>query len=428
MQFRKAFLTKWLLSGITLLMSAQAGGAQNVTLDGTLGRAATLIGPRYTIRQNDGQTVGSNLFHSFGRFSLIEGEQATFQSDSRIRNIFSRVTGGSPAMIDGLISTQSTNVNFYLINPSGILFGANAELDIGSATRGSFFATTWDGLTWANGNQFSATHPDRSPTLLTLVGDPSSFAALRSPAAIKLSEPQLEVFRGQNLVLLGGDIQLDGAIVTALGGRVELAAAAEAGTARLDNRLRLQVPAGLARADVALLNGAIVGVTSQGGGEITILARNLDILGGNGFKSGMVAGIGEFSGSVNARSGDITLDATGDITLTDSVIANGLRFGARGQSGDITMRGRSLTVGEGASIGAVTQGRGNAGNIFLQVSDRVTLTGANTSLLSNVAFGAVGQGGKISIQARSLHLINGGALTATTFGRGNAGNDRHSGE
>jgi large exoprotein involved in heme utilization and adhesion len=73
----------------------------------------------------------------------------------------------------GRIFTQSANVNLFFINPSGIIFGPNARIDVGSATRGSFIATTADALVWANGGQFSATNPSGASPLLTIVGDPS---------------------------------------------------------------------------------------------------------------------------------------------------------------------------------------------------------------------------------------------------------------
>ncbi|MEB3180207.1 MAG: hypothetical protein VKL59_14400 [Nostocaceae cyanobacterium] len=73
--------------------------AQSITLDGTLGNAGTLRGPNYTILQQDGQTVGNNLFHSFGKFNLDAGESANFLSNPGIVNIFSRVTGGTASNI-----------------------------------------------------------------------------------------------------------------------------------------------------------------------------------------------------------------------------------------------------------------------------------------------------------------------------------------
>ncbi|WP_421656520.1 filamentous hemagglutinin N-terminal domain-containing protein [Leptothermofonsia sp. ETS-13] len=178
------------LTVVGILSSAPLAIAQNITLDGTLGPAQTLTGPTYLIRQVDGTTVGSNLFHSFGRFNLSAGEVANFQSAANIRNILSRVTGGSPSSIDGLIFTQSPNVNLFLINPGGIIFGPNARLNIGGSTRGSFVATTVDALVWPNGAQFSATVPGRPDSLLTIVGDPSGFLA-----AQRLPQPINHLFR-----------------------------------------------------------------------------------------------------------------------------------------------------------------------------------------------------------------------------------------
>jgi filamentous hemagglutinin family protein len=148
------------MGGALVAFSSNCVLAQNITLDGTLGSAGTLTGPDYVIPQAVGQTVGSNLFHSFGRFGLDTGEAAIFQSTANIRNILSRVTGGSPSFIDGLIFTESPRVNLFLINPSGIVFGSQCPPDVGGATRGSFVATTVDALVWPNGGQFSATNPE----------------------------------------------------------------------------------------------------------------------------------------------------------------------------------------------------------------------------------------------------------------------------
>lgn len=95
--------------------------AQSIILDGTLGPAGTLTGPLYIIPQSFGQTVESNLFHSFFQFGLLPGEGVNFASAANIRNILVRVTGGSPSLIDGLIFTQSLNVNLFLINPISFL-------------------------------------------------------------------------------------------------------------------------------------------------------------------------------------------------------------------------------------------------------------------------------------------------------------------
>jgi len=46
-----------------------------VTLDGTLGRGGTLLGPDYLIGADLGRQHGGNLFHSFQGFNLNHSKQ-----------------------------------------------------------------------------------------------------------------------------------------------------------------------------------------------------------------------------------------------------------------------------------------------------------------------------------------------------------------
>jgi filamentous hemagglutinin family protein len=404
--------------------------AQNITLDGSFGPAGTLTGPNYVIPEAVGQTVGSNLFHSFGRFSLDTGEAAIFISAANIKNILSRVTGGSPSLIDGSIATTSRSVNLFLINPSGILFGPNASLYVGSVTRGSFVATTVDALVWPNGGQFSATNPGDSGSLLTLVGDPSGFLSLqRPPQAIVSSGSSLRVYERQSLLLLGGDVTLDGSFVFVdyfEGGRIELGGVAGAGTVGLSvngNDLRLNFPDSVARADVSVTNGARIDVLAEDGGTIAINARNLNISGG----SELDAGIKEGLGSIGSQAGDIKLNATGAITVSDSsTIYNLVRPGEVGNGGNIDITAGSLSVTNGAKVAARTFGQGDAGSVMITVSGAVRFDGEGSDGTSSGAFStveprAVGNGGNVNITAGSLSVTNGAGLSGSTRGQGNAG-------
>ncbi|AFY44913.1 filamentous hemagglutinin N-terminal domain-containing protein [Nostoc sp. PCC 7107] len=413
------------LSSAIITTSANNVLAQNITIDGTLSPAQTLNGPIYIIPQLVGQTVGSNLFHSFGSFSLDSREIANFQSGSDIRNIFSRVTGGSPSFINGLIFTQSASVNLFFVNPSGIIFGPNARLDVGGSTRGSFVATTADALVWSNGSQFSATNPGGTSSLLTIVGDPSGFLSVQRPQSIFAIGSTLNVYQGQSLLLLGGDIGLFNSrlLVNGIeGGRIELGAtAAESGTIELttkNNILSLDFPQDSLRADVLLTNGSSLDVSAGNGGSIAINAKNIDIL----EQSNLAAGIAPGLGDVNSQAGDVTLNATGVIRVSDqSMIINYTDLFATGNAGNINIITDNLHLTNNAVITNRTFGQGNAGNLIIKANQSISLD--NTSVIGNtVDVRAAGNGGDISITTSSLSLSNNSGVITFSSGRGNAGN------
>ena len=169
-----------LFSGV-LLASALPGVAQAqfttaIRPDGTLGTTVTQAGHVYHI---DGGTIkGSNLFHSFDRLSVGTGDIASFNGPSTIANILSRVTGGQASMIDGTLRSTVPGANLFLLNPSGVLFGPNASLDV----SGSFHVSTADYLRFADGAKFFANLAQDS--VLT-VAPPAAFGFLGyNPATI----------------------------------------------------------------------------------------------------------------------------------------------------------------------------------------------------------------------------------------------------
>jgi len=145
---------------IPILISSLSTNAE-VTLDGSLGRSGALSGPDYLIGAL-GRQMGGNLFHSFQDFNLQSYEKAIFSGPNSVSNIISRVTGGNPSNIDGLIRSTIPNADMYFLNPYGMMFGPNARLDV----QGSFHASTADYLRLGNGGRFDARYPNDS--LLTI--------------------------------------------------------------------------------------------------------------------------------------------------------------------------------------------------------------------------------------------------------------------
>ena len=127
-------LSNGLLLGVWLTSSlAQVSTA--ITPDGTLGTTVTQSGTIHTITGGTRPGNGPNLFHSFDRFSVGTGATASFTSQQTgIKHILSRVTGGQRSDIDGQLRTdgqlRAEGAHLYLLNPSGVLFGSNASLDV----------------------------------------------------------------------------------------------------------------------------------------------------------------------------------------------------------------------------------------------------------------------------------------------------------
>jgi filamentous hemagglutinin family protein len=117
--------------------------AQSITpaQDGT-GTITTPNGNQIDITGGTLSGDNSNLFHSFSQFGLSAEQTANFVSNPNINNILGRVTGGNASVINGLIQVTGGNSNLYLVNPAGIIFGGNAQLNVPA----SFTATTATGV------------------------------------------------------------------------------------------------------------------------------------------------------------------------------------------------------------------------------------------------------------------------------------------
>ena len=111
----------------------QPAQAQSITAaaDGT-GTVVEQVGQQFTIGQGSLSDDLVNLFHSFDSFSIETGESATFVAPSSVQNILARVRGGVPSILNGLLQVNGTTSepNLFLMNPAGVLFGAQAALNL----------------------------------------------------------------------------------------------------------------------------------------------------------------------------------------------------------------------------------------------------------------------------------------------------------
>ena len=199
-----ALLTILPVNAQTLPITAAQDGTNTVVLPN---------GQRFDI--TGGTQAGSNLFHSFQQFGLNQGQIANFLSQPNIQNILGRVVGGDPSVINGLIQLTGGNSNLYIMNPAGVIFGANASLNVPA----SFTATTASGI--QVGNSWFGMNTSASD-LKNLTGTPNAFA-FTSPTApltegqtsgVIVNQGNLNVSQGKSISLVGGLVINTGAIAT----------------------------------------------------------------------------------------------------------------------------------------------------------------------------------------------------------------------
>jgi filamentous hemagglutinin family protein len=158
-------------------------------------------------------------------------------------------------------------------------------------------------------------------------------------------------------------------------------------------------------------------------GNINIQAGSLNLLSGSQLFTSTF-GQGN-AGRVNVNVSDtVSIDSAGNNTSTSGIISS-LADTAVGNGGDINITTRSLSVTNGAQMNAIAFGGGNAGNVIINASDTVSFDGANvgaSGILNAVAPTGKGNGGDINITTASLSVTNGAQLNTITRGRGNAGN------
>jgi filamentous hemagglutinin family protein len=407
-----------------------------ITPDNTLSTENSLITPNVLINGassnliNGGAQRGSNVFHSFRQFNVNNGQRVYFANPSGVVNILTRVTGASASNILGTLGVDGS-ANLFLMNPNGILFGKNSSLDV----RGSFVGTTASGIQFGNQGIFSAVNPE-SPSLLTI--NPSAFLfnqinsgainiQSQAPAGVNPNGDAVTGLRvpdGQSLLLVGGNLNLDGGRLRAYDGHVELASLKAPGTVGLNvagNTFSLNIPNNIERGDISLQNQSAISVLGAKGGDVTLTARNLDM--SNSFIAG---GIGKELGNINTQSGDININATGAINLLQGSIINSGSFdNSKGNSGDINIVSNSLLL-TGATLTSNSSGEGNSGNININTKDSVILEGLGesdifTRILSGIDTQGVGKAGNIQITTGNLTLNNVGVISSSVFGRGNGG-------
>ncbi|MEO1791011.1 MAG: CHAT domain-containing protein [Cyanobacteria bacterium J06629_19] len=377
------------------------------------GTTVTTTGDQYDIA--GGTQAGGNLFHEFDEFSVEAAQTANFMSDSGVFNIVGQVSAENPSYIDGTVQVSGSDADLYLINPSGVLFGPDAQLSL----SGSFTAATADQVEFT-GEVLNVL--DQGEDYSSFTGDPSAFHFTEDSASAVVNQGELAVAPGESISLIGGSVVNTGEI-SAPGGEVGLVAVGGESTVRYDipgSLLSLEmtqraVPGG-SGFSATELPALITGSKTPVANDLwvmpdgTVMLRNIPV------DSKEVAVTGEISAQSTEEDGGAIALLGNSIDVLDAVVdASGnnggnIRIGGDFEGQNTLPTADTVLVNSSSTIRADGFG-GAGGEVAIWSDDRAYVRGELS------AQGAI-SGGLIETSAAQLNLGN---LTVNASGQAEGG-------
>jgi filamentous hemagglutinin family protein len=438
------------LTTLTCLVLAAPAGAQ-VTADGTLGTTVTPSGATtYTI--TGGQLQGSTtLLQSFGDFSLPNttdtahfdlGNASYGGAANGVNTVIGRVTGGNLSTINGQIQLTGGNApDLFLINPSGIVFGAGASLNV----PGSFVASTAESVLFENGVSFgtNGTTPNPLLTVSAPVGvqlSSSSGEILVQGTGHRLSgggtaagvdrsnnPAGLQVDTGNSLSFIGNGVTFAGGVAGVNGGGHLEVGSVSQGQVRLTAAGGGWVGdyAGISQlSDIQMTQQSLLDASGSQG-SIQLQGRNISLTDGS---AALIQNLG------TQTSGGITVNAAGVLSLTGGssngvALGSALRIENLGTApvGNINIAAEQLLLQQGGQITSQIFSSGAGGNIDVKVSGDVAIEGflpanpGDFSRIGTTTFSPLSNSGNITVSSENLRIFDGGAIGSGTFSGGQAG-------
>ena len=353
-----------------------------------------------------GIQAGANLYHSFQQFGLNQGQIANFLSNPSIQNILGRVVGGSPSVINGLIQVTGGNSNLYLLNPAGIIFGANASLNVPA----SFTATTANGIQIGNGWFGINTSVD---AIKNLSGNPQAFGFVANPSLTNLPQGapvanagNLSVNQSQSITLVGG-LVINTGTIAAPSGKITIAAVPDGKYVKITpegSLLSLELPVAAQQelaqraflvsdlpalltgyaAGTAIASGIIdVSSATSKGGEINVLGDRVGLVSANLNASGAIGGGtvligGDFQGKGKVPNAQYTF-----VSQDSTIRADAL---SRGNGGKVIIWSDRATTYLGSVFAQGGLVSGNGGFVEVSGKENLLFRGkVNTTALNGIA-------------------------------------------
>jgi len=415
------------------VMSDGAFAQSIVPTQGT-GNLGTQVAPDINNAQQlnitGGTQAAANLYHSFQQFGLTQGQIANFMSNPSIQNILARVTGGNVSVINGLVQVTGGNSNLYLLNPAGIIFGANASLNVPAA----FTATTASGIQVGNGWFGVNTGID---DVKKLTGTPQAFGFASSatistnqPAAAIVNAGNLTAKEGQSITLVGGLVINTGTIATP-SGKITIAAVPDGKYVKITpegSLLSLQLPIAdqneLAQSTVQakdlpnLLTGSatlrnVTGLNVDAAGNMLVAGTAIPNTAGTAIASGNIDVSSNIAkgGEINVLGDRVGLVAA-NLNASGAIGGGTVLIGGDLQGKGIIPNAQNTFISQDSTILADALSQGSGGKVIVWSDHATTFLGSTSTKGGLVS----GNGGFVEISGKENLLFQGKVNTTAPNG------------
>src|SRR5881396_1509838 len=335
--------------------------------------SATISTPTSTSMRIDQTT--DRVIVDWTRFNIAANESVRFQQPSATSIALNRVLGPEPSAIFGSLSA---NGQIVLINPSGILFGANSRVDVGALTASTLNLSNQDFL--AGHYRFTQDPAFANAAVVNqgvITAGPGGYVALLGAAArnegvIQAQLGSIALAAGRAATLdMRGDGLIQFVVSDAVAGNV-ISPDGKPLASYVSNTGTLQADGGMVTLQAKAASDVIRSVVNQEGivranslvnrgGVITLIADGDHATVSN-------SGILDVSaGESHAMPGAITVHSDGAVSLGGMVTAGAGTIvlaaqdltlqGAISTSDEMTVNAGNLTIADGsvrAASGAIT--------------------------------------------------------------------------
>jgi filamentous hemagglutinin family protein len=356
------------------------------------------------------------------------------------------LVGGSITFDEGQAGSSDNRVELTAISGIGTVGLAERKLSISDSTpRGDITLQNQSALTTQQGDiaiyARNLNVIDRSSIITTLNAENGAQSRRAGDIWLNVSgkatlqqQGIVGSIVGENAVGSGANITVDAAVVeidNVSGFSSIHSGRGDAGDIVINARDRISLANSQGSVSGRVSGISTFGLAGQGkAGNIRLKTGSLRVQDGSAINS-----ISDRIGD----SGNIVIDVQGGVILEGFIpgsfltsrISTNIRSTGTGKGGDVQLTAETLDVKRGGSITTSIAGKGNAGNIKIDVRDRIVIDEAasrgDSRFISSIFSSALpgegeGNSGNIDISTGTLTVTNGATISSDIGRNGNAGN------